>query len=400
LTTAGVVITTTSAFVFLGLAFLHFDNPYYGLVVFVLIPALFLLGLLLIPIGLYLKGRRVGGLSNAIPEVEWSSPRTMRLVTIIGILTMANITIVSAAAYQSIHYMDSSQFCGTVCHSVMSPHYVRYQDSVHASVECVNCHVGTGAAAFVQYKMAGARQLMALTFNAYERPIPPALPTLRPADETCENCHALQKTDKERLKVFRRYAEDELSTPKVSVLMLHVDKIHKAHVGRNIEYIASDDTRQVIPWVSVDGTEYVAEGETAGTKRVMDCMDCHNRPAHDFESPAHAADRAIAEGRLDRSRPFAKRDAVLALTGKMPLQNAPEAVQHVYSQNVFPQMKITWGTYPNNSGHDAFPGCFRCHDESHKAKSEATITQDCTTCHEMIAVEEEDPEILKQLGMQ
>jgi hypothetical protein len=400
LTTAGVVITTTSAFVFLGLAFLRFDNPYYGLVVFVLIPALFVLGLLLIPLGLYIKGRQVGGMRNAIPVVEWSSPRTLRLATIIGILTMANITIVSAAAYQSIHYMDSSQFCGTVCHSVMSPHYVRYQDSIHSNVDCVHCHVGTGAAAFVQYKMAGARQLMALTFKSYEKPIPPALDTLRPANETCENCHSVQKLEKDRLRVFRHFNEDEQSTPKVNVLMMHVGKIHQAHVGKNVEYIAMDEKRQVIPWTSANGKDYVGEGEVNGVRRTMDCMDCHNRPAHDFQMPPQAADRAIAGGLLDRSRPFAKRDAVLALTGKAPLETAPDAVRQIYAQNVFPQMNITWGSYPNNLGHDSFPGCFRCHDDGHKAQSGETITQDCTTCHEMIAVEEQDPEILKQLGMQ
>src|SRR5207253_7866618 len=110
-----------------------------------LIPALFVIGLLLIPIGLFLKGRRVGGIRNAIPVMEWSSPRTFRLGLLIGVLTMANITIVSAAAYESISYMDSSQFCGSVCHSVMGPHYTRYQDSVHARVESVHCHVGSGA---------------------------------------------------------------------------------------------------------------------------------------------------------------------------------------------------------------------------------------------------------------
>jgi len=177
------------------------------------------------------------------------------------------------------------------------------------------------------------------------------------------------------------------------------DKIHRAHVGQNIEYIPSDATRQVIPWVSANGKEYVGEGTASGEKRVMDCMDCHNRPAHDFPAPAQAVDRAIADGRLDRTRPYTKRDAVLALTGKMPLQNAPEAVQRIYSENVFPQMNITWGSYPSNIGHDAFPGCFRCHDDSHKAQSGETITQDCATCHQLIAVDETDPEILKQLGM-
>ncbi len=400
LTTAGVVITTTSAFVFLGLAFLRFENPYYGLVVFVFIPALLVLGLFLIPLGLYIKGRSAGGLRNAIPIVEWSSPRTVRLAGLIGILTMANITILSAAAYQSIHYMDSSQFCGTVCHSVMSPHYVRYQESPHARVECVKCHVGTGAAAFVEYKLAGARQLMALSFKTYDRPIPPALTTLRTANETCEHCHSLQRTEKNRLRVFRHYDEDEPSTAKVNVLMMRVgDRIHRAHVRQNIQYIASDPLRQVIPWVSTNGKEYVAEGAATGEKRTMDCMDCHNRPAHDFPTAAQAVDRAIAEGRLDRSRPYTKRDAVLALTGKIPLQGMPEAVQRIYAENVFPQMNITWGSYPNNIGHDAFPGCFRCHDDSHKTQSGETITQDCATCHELVAVDEADPEILKQLGM-
>jgi cytochrome c1 len=399
-TTVGVVITTTSAFVFLGLAFLRFNNPYYGLVVFVLLPALFVIGLVLIPIGLFIKGRHVGGLRNAIPVVEWSSPRTFRLGLTIGILTMANITIVSAAAYQSISYMDSSQFCGTVCHSVMGPQYTRYQDSVHARVECVHCHVGSGAAAFVRYKMAGTRQLMSLTFNTYQRPIAPAQETLRPANETCESCHSLQRLEKDRLRVFRHYSEDEQSSPKVNVLMMHVGRIHQAHVGRNIQYRAADDKHQVIPRVSVDGKEYVGEGDASGETRTLDCIDCHNRPAHDFEMPAQAVDRAIAEGRLDRKRPFTKRDAVLALTGKLPLQNAPEAVQKIYSENVFPQMNITFGSYPNNLGHDAFPGCFRCHDDAHKPQSGDTITQDCSTCHEMVAVEESDPEILKQLGMQ
>ena len=400
LTTAGVVVTTTAAFVFLGLAFLQFNNPYYGLIVFVLIPALFVFGLLLIPAGLYIRGKKSGGIRNAIPEIEWSSPRAVRLAGLVGLLTMANITIVSAAAYQSVHYMDSAQFCGTVCHSVMSPHYTRYQESPHASVACVSCHVGSGATSFVQYKLAGVRQLMGVTFNTYQRPIPPALLHLRPAIETCEECHSRRKPQGVVLRLIRHYDMDEQSTEKATVLLMHVDdKIHRAHVGRDIEYRASGEKRQVISWVSVDGKEYVGEGEAAGEKRSMDCMDCHNRPAHDFEMPERAVDRAIAAGRLDRSRPFTKRDAVLALTGKTPLQNAPEAVQSIYAQNVFPGMGITWGSYPNNLGHDSFPGCFRCHDDSHKTNSGETIAQDCDSCHELLAVDEKDSEILKQLGI-
>jgi nitrate/TMAO reductase-like tetraheme cytochrome c subunit len=401
LTTAGVVFTTTSALVFIGLAFQSFSNPYYGLIVFVFIPALFVVGLLMIPAGLYLKAKKTGSYRSAIPEVEWSSPRTVRIASLIGMLTVANIAIVSAASYQGMHYVDSNQFCGTVCHSVMNPQYVRYQESGHARVACVNCHIGSGATSFVRYKLAGARQLAEITLNRYNRPIPPAMATLRPAKETCEQCHSPKKDKGELLRVIRRYDEDEQSTEKFSVLLMHVGgKIHKAHVGRKtpIEYIPADAARQVIPWVSVDGKEYVGEGTPAGEKREMDCMDCHNRPAHDFELPAQAVDRAIAEGRLDRSRPFTKRDAVQALTGKAPLENAPEAVRTIYSKNIFPQMAITWSSYPNNLGHTQFSGCFRCHDDNHKNKSGETISQDCASCHELLAVDEKDPEILKQFG--
>jgi hypothetical protein len=131
----------------------------------------------------------------------------------------------------------------------------------------------------------------------------------------------------------------------------------------------------------------------------MDCMDCHNRSGHDFQTPETAVDAAIADGRLDRSPPFTRRDAVAALKGKLPVLQQPAAVQAIYSANIYPAMNITWGTYPNNIGHDAFPGCFRCHDDQHKTKSGESITQDCSACHEPVAVDEPNPEILKQLGM-
>ncbi len=129
-------------------------------------------------------------------------------------------------------------------------------------------------------------------------------------------------------------------------------------------------------------------------------MDCHNRSGHDFETAESAVDRAISEGKLDRSRPFTRRDAVAALLGKSPLERQPAAVQQIYSANVFPAMSINWGTYPNNAGHDKFPGCFRCHDGQHATKSGDSITQDCASCHELVAVDEQNPKILKDLGVQ
>jgi hypothetical protein len=182
--------------------------------------------------------------------------------------------------------------------------------------------------------------------------------------------------------------------------MMHIGtRIHKAHVGRNIEYITTDAVRQEIPWVSVDGVIYKTK-DAEGERRKMDCIDCHNRPTHAFDMPAPAVDAALESGRLDRSMPFAKRDAVLALTGKKPIEQAPDAVKRIYERNIHPNMMVSWGTYPNNLGHEQFPGCFRCHDDNHKNEAGKAISQDCGTCHDLLAVSEENPEIVKQLGIQ
>jgi hypothetical protein len=205
-------------------------------------------------------------------------------------------------------------------------------------------------------KVSGVRQLIRLTTNTYARPIPPAMDRVRPAQEICEECHSAQRIQEDRLKVIRHFGDDEQSTEKTTVLLVKIgSKIHKAHIGRDIEYSGDRPDPQTIPTVPVDGKTYAAQGASAGpVKRKMDCMDCHNRSGHDFETPAFAVDRAIAEGRLDRSRPFTRRDAVAALQGKTPIGQQPAAVQQIYSANIYPPMRITWGTYPNNSGHTAF----------------------------------------------
>jgi hypothetical protein len=396
---AGAIITTTSAVVFLTFAFQDFSNPYFGIVVFLILPALFLLGLLLIPLGVWRCSRRQGGLRN-VPRVEMRGTRTLQFFGLIAILTIVNVAIISAAAYSGVHYMDSNEFCGTVCHTVMTPQYVTYQASPHSRVACVSCHIGSGTEAFVQYKLNGVRQLFTLTLDTYPRPVPPAMRTLRPARDTCEDCHRPDRPAEDKLKIVRRYEEDEASTEKTTVLMMRTgSRIHKAHVGRNIEYIAADPASQEIPWVSVDGTVYKTADAT-GERRTMDCLDCHNRSAHDFDVPAAAVDKALASGELDRSIPFTKRDAVLALEGKKPIEEAPPAVKRIYDRNIYPEMMISWGAYPNNIGHDAFPGCFRCHDDNHKSDTGKTISQDCSACHELLDVAEENPEILKQLGLQ
>jgi hypothetical protein len=82
------------------------------------------------------------------------------------------------------------------------------------------------------------------------------------------------------------------------------------------------------------------------------------------------------------------------------VQGAAAAVLRIYNRNVFPDLKVGWGTYPNNLGHTEFPGCFRCHDSSHTAADGKSITQDCDACHQLLATDEASPEILKTLGLE
>jgi hypothetical protein len=396
--TLGAIVVTTSAVIFLTLAFQSFSNPYYGIIVFLVFPAFFVAGLLAIPFGVWRCSRRSGGMKN-IPQVELTGTTAIRFFGLITLLTVLNVAIVSAATYSSVKYMDSSEFCGTVCHTVMSPQFTAYKDSSHSRIDCVNCHIGPGAKWFVQYKLSGIGQVFAVTFNTFHRPLPAAIRSLRPSQDTCEQCHWPEKFHSDKLKIVRRYEEDESNSEKTTVLLMRTGtRIHKAHVGRNIEYVTTDAARQEIPWVSVDGVVYKTK-DVAGERRKMDCIDCHNRPTHAFDMPGPAVDAALESGQLDRSIPYAKRDAVLALTGKKPIEEAPEAVKQIYARNIYPEMMVSWGAYPNNIGHDQFPGCFRCHDDSHKSDDGKTITQDCASCHEMLAVAEDNPEILKQIGI-
>ena len=107
--------------------------------------------------------------------------------------------------------------------------------------------------------------------------------------------------------------------------------------------------------------------------------------------------RRIFDGLVDYYRTqqpavFAKRQA--------DIEKAAEAVRDAWLRNVFPAMRVTWGTHPNNIGHNDFPGCFRCHDDEHKSADGTTITQDCSACHAILAMEEKNPKVLQDLGLE
>jgi hypothetical protein len=278
--------------------------------------------------------------------------------------------------------------------------------------------------------------------------------SLRPARETCEQCHWPEKHHGDRLRIIKRYDEDEASTERTTVLLVHVGGgaegreraggIHwHMNLDNEITYIASDDKRLVIPWVRLrdrEGrtTEFVASTGALtpdqiehAPRRVMDCVDCHNRPSHAFRAPEDAVDEAIATGKLERTLPFLKQQVLAALKAEYPSgAEATAGIRHsmeayyrehhpavyernrdaveaairtagdIHAANVFPEMRVTWGAYPNNIGHQFYPGCFRCHDGDHRSRDGREIRQDCDICHSVLAVEEVDPPILKDLSAQ
>jgi hypothetical protein len=343
--------------------------------------------------------------------------------------------------------MDSPQFCGQSCH-VMHPEYTAYKISAHSHVACVDCHIGSGAEAYFSAKVNGTKQLLEVTFDRYPTPIPSPVESLRPARYTCEGCHTPAKFIGEKLLVKSSFADDEKNTETQTVVVLHLGGrdslshltgIHGIHLG-HIEYIATDPTRTTIPWVqkrNTDGTEIVfatpaaGSGVPQGERRVMDCIDCHNRAAHTFVTAEDALNRAMAEGAVSPELPWVHKKGLELLNGnyaceaeasvKIPaeleafyraehpevltvkaalVKSAGEQLAIIYSQNVFPFMKVTWGTHPNHIGHMSYPGCFRCHDGEHAAKSGASITQDCSACHNLLATDEPRPKVLSDLGIQ
>jgi hypothetical protein len=437
LSIAGAMLTTISAlifiFVFLLDVFGFHSNPYFGLVFFVVLPTLFLAGLVMIPLGMLLERRRqrLGLAPHHAPRIDLSNPNHQRTLMVVLTLTIANVLIVSLAAYRAVEYMDSTAFCGQVCHTVMEPEFVAHRDGPHSRVTCVECHVGSGAQSYVYYKLNGLRQLAHTVRNNYPRPVPSPVENLRPARSTCEQCHWPEKFHGDKVEIIPSYADDEQNTSSPTRLVLHIGGglpqfglgagIHWHTNPRNeIEFVATDEQRMEIPYVRLkDGSGKVHEFRTAevtdaqiaaGERRQMDCVDCHNRPTHEFlASPERAVDEALARGAIPATLPFARREAVAALKETYPdrptadseiarrllafykaetarqaeVEQLVRTAQFLHARNVFPAMNVTWGAHPSHMGHTDAPGCFRCHDDQHKTPEGRVIRQDCDLCHEL-----------------
>lgn len=453
-----VIVTTATVFWLFLLPFTlrgEITHPYIGILIFLLLPTVFILGLILIPVGIWFHRRRdraSGRVPAAFPPLNWENRDFRRLVLFVAVTTFLNLIIASQLAYGAVNYMDTTAFCGLTCHRVMQPEYTSHENSVHARVDCAECHIGPGASWFVRSKLSGTSQVFYTIFNTYPRPIPVPVENLRPARETCEQCHWPQRFTGDKVMVHTTYAQDEQNSATTTVLLMKVGGrawngtvgIHGAHLADNttIEYIATDVQRQMIPQViytDASGKQTVYNDTSAkvtaqqlaqGEHRIMDCIDCHNRPTHTFQLPDRALDDAMTTGDISPALPYVKKEASAVLKQnysdratahrqiadqldsfyrtsypqvfvqkRQPLDNAVTAVQNIYARNVFPDMKVTWGTYSNNLGHMDSPGCFRCHDGNHTSASGKTIPNDCDTCHELKAVDEKNPAILTDLGI-
>jgi nitrate/TMAO reductase-like tetraheme cytochrome c subunit len=440
---AGTVIAVVSLFMFVFLyaqtSISKSERPYEGVVIFMFIPAFLIFGLILIPLGMIRKHRRLRAARPPGPEfpVLDLNKRYVRNATAIFAAGSILLLFVSAlGTYNAYHFTESVTFCGELCHKVMNPEYTTYQTSPHARVPCASCHVGPGASWYVKSKLTGIYQVYATLANVYPRPIPAPIKHLRPARETCEQCHWPQKVYGKQQTLRIHYLPDESNTRWNIEMLLNTGAGNPAfgqktgihwHINPDIDvqYVATDAKRQTIPRVilvnrrSGEKTVFTSTEEKPGAPdiagipvRVIDCIDCHNQPSHFYQTPSAFINVALTEGRIDLRLPFVKQATVEAclpeyktaaeaaagirthIRGFYTAKFADVAGERVaeieksiagtldaYSHNIFPEMKVSWEVYADNIGHMTTPGCFRCHDGQHATPEGKVISKDCGLCH-------------------
>jgi nitrate/TMAO reductase-like tetraheme cytochrome c subunit len=434
---AGMVLAASALFAFILLFAIDLmaenANPYLGILAYVVAPGFLFLGLLLVFLGAWLKRRQErrsgSAVAGLILSVDLSRPRDRKVL--VGFLagTVIFLLLTAFGSYETYHYTESVQFCGQACHVPMEPQFVAYQHTAHAKVACVECHVGSGAGAYLETKVNGVRQLACMVFGNFDRPIRAPREKLRTAQSTCEQCHWPEKSSGTVERTHHRFLADETNTPYTVRLLLNVGGGNPAHgtaggihwhmnLANKVEYLSTNDHAGVIPWVRLttakgEVTEFRAPGfkddPAAHAIRTMDCMDCHNRPAHRFTSPNDAVDLALAAGQIDPAIPWVKSNLVAALVASYPTKPQaldgiasalraayPEhpradaliaAAQGIYQRNFFPEMKADWRAYPEHISHKESAGCFRCHDGQHKTSDgKRTLgASNCNSCHVILA---------------
>jgi nitrate/TMAO reductase-like tetraheme cytochrome c subunit len=272
--------------------------------------------------------------NKRLPYVDLNNPRHRKAFIIFTIVTLIILFLSTYGSFEAFHLTESVEFCGTLCHSVMEPEYTAYQNSSHANVACVECHVGSGASWYVKSKLSGLHQVYAVITKTYSSPIKTPLHDLRPARETCERCHWPQKFYARNLQTNQYYLSDSLNSEWDIILQIKIgpefsdlgfkEGIHW-HINSDIkvEYISENDRREVITYVKCTNK---ATGEVtvyrnpsfeisdsmiaASATRTMDCIDCHNRPSHNYSSPPVYFNKAMLTNEVSKDIPFIKKTAM------------------------------------------------------------------------------------------
>jgi len=420
-----------------------------GLFIYIILPGFLLLGLIMVPAGILISRKKritkTPGEKKLLPAVDLNNPMHRKAFIAFTIATVIILFLTTYGTIEAYHLTESVEFCGTLCHKVMEPEYTAYQNSPHANVACVDCHVGSGASWYVKSKLSGLQQVYAVATKTYPSPIETPLHDLRPARETCEKCHWPQKFYARNLQTNRYYLADSLNSEWDIILQMKIgpeitelgfaEGIHW-HINPdvNIEYISENDMRELISYVKYTNK---ATGEvtvyrnpdieisdsiiSASLPRTMDCIDCHNRPSHKYSSPPVYFDKAMLTNEVSQEIPFIKRTAMGILrntftdkdTALMQIRegiinyyksdfsgyfekNHPKidqtvaSMQKAFSQNSFPGMKVNYDIYPNHIGHLESEGCFRCHNDSFTSDNGRKITRDCNICHTIIGQGKQD----------
>ncbi len=417
------------------------QKPYMGIIAFVILPGFLIIGLLLIAFGIFRERRRQqkGILRDkTLPIIDLNNPQHRTAAVIFSGGTILLLLFTAFGSFKAYEYTDSDEFCGTICHVVMEPEYTAYKNSPHSKVGCVKCHIGPGAGWFVRSKLSGAYQVYSVMFNKYPKPIATPVHSLRPARETCEQCHRPEHFYSEKKHRNTYFLSDEKNSRwYVSLLMKigggsdetgNVSGIHwHTQSSNEVTYISTDSSREVIPWVHLktkDGRDEIfiskdfnltEEELRKGVERKMDCIDCHNRPSHIYHAPAYSINHLMASDWIDPKLPYIKSISMEALErpysrkeialdsikiiieqfyeGNFPevmrkqkneIQTAISHVQNIYRRNYFPSMQVSWRKYPDHIGHMYSAGCFRCHDDKHVSKEGRVISKDCNLCHVII----------------
>lgn len=430
----GIVFISVGLLAFLTLLDMvaGFDNPYLGILTYMILPAPLGVGLALVPLDWVVQQRRIAAGKPSYPMIDLSVPFQRRIAIFFGVTGVAILIVGSVVSYRAVEFMDTKTFCGKVCHKVMIPEYTAYMRSSHKSVNCVPCHIGPGAQWFVKAKLSGLPQVYHSLLGDYQRPLETPVHALRPSRDTCENCHRPDQLYGSKLRTHITYLRDKENTRQVETMVMHVGSggqrgsgIH-GHMASTINYIPANHKRTEMAWVRVqrpDGTvhEYnnpnyaktLDKVRNSTEKRTMDCIDCHNRAAHDFRPFEELFDHAVTAGKIDRTLPFIKDEAMklvgtpatvptkaqfadtleklgklsdfyatkypeVAKTRAKELASSLEAVQQVYAGTYFPHMGVGPQTYPSLRSHD---GCFRCHGTLVRQDTGGTLSADCNLCH-------------------